>query len=257
MATSDRDTMTLIGQDHDDGTGVYIEARVLVTDRGGLTDTASVAMFPEVDLEPGPLTVSPSSPGTLAPARYTFAVHNHGSLSAPLSRWQLLVGDLVLAQGDAPVPARDSIVVAATLEPRLAAGDFDLRVTLDTLNAVVETREDNNGLTRPLRVVPGGDPPPPGSSASAVVLSSAIPSPSRGGVQLHLELPDRRHVDFQIVDLLGRVIWSDAAREMEAGVWELDWPGQARGMGQVRSGIYLARVRAGRETLTRRLVIVQ
>ena len=45
--------------EYEDGTGTWLEVRLYVTDNGGLSDTTSVNLYPEVDLDPSPITVTP------------------------------------------------------------------------------------------------------------------------------------------------------------------------------------------------------
>lgn len=162
---ADSAVATYLGENHDDGTGVWIDNRLIVTDTGGLSDTTDVHLFPEIDLRPEAAHSSPSTPGTTAPALYRFVLHNDGRMPAPLSHWVLRGDNTVLAQGDTLVGARDSLTVLAWGPPALPAGSHVLRVTADTLSAtpVVETNEANNAAVRTMAVVdgPGPDEFPP------------------------------------------------------------------------------------------------
>jgi glucose/arabinose dehydrogenase len=152
---SDSATAFMIGADEDDGTGVWWRIRVAVTDSGGLADSASVDLFPEVDLEPSVVSTQPGTPGTTAPATWRFRLRNLGRLPAPYSRWRLIAGANLLAEGDTLVPALDSVTVAVTLPPALAPGTWDVRAVADTLAGVVETDETNNAATCRITVVEG------------------------------------------------------------------------------------------------------
>ncbi|HYM79932.1 MAG TPA: PQQ-dependent sugar dehydrogenase [Candidatus Limnocylindria bacterium] len=156
-------TASYQAEHHDDGTGVHERIRLIVTDREGLRDTAAVSIYPEVDLEPSALVTTPSQPGTTAPATYRFKLYNRGRMLAPISRWRLVADATLLAEGDAVVPALDSLTVILNLPPALAAGSYDLRVALDSLAAVVETSETNNAAMRRMTVIdgPGPDELPP------------------------------------------------------------------------------------------------
>jgi glucose/arabinose dehydrogenase len=147
-----------IADNHDDGTGVFDEIRLIVTDTGAKKDTARVFIYPEIDLEPSAVTVVPSSPGTTASAEYSFWIRNRGRMPAPLSRWRLTADNTLLAQGDIIVPARDSVFVSQVVMPTLAQGTYTLRLKADSLAAVVETNELNNAVARPMTVVPGNGP---------------------------------------------------------------------------------------------------
>src|SRR6185503_16625191 len=77
---ADGPSMSFVGENHDDGTGVFLRALLIVTDTGGLKDTTSVDLFPEIDLEPSVVTTTPGTPGTTAPATWRFAIVNHGGM---------------------------------------------------------------------------------------------------------------------------------------------------------------------------------
>jgi hypothetical protein len=147
-----------MADNHDDGTGVFDEIRLIVTDTGNKKDTTRVNIYPEIDLQPSAVVTVPSTPGTTAPAEYSFWIHNRGRMPAPNSRWRLIAGNTLLAQSDVIVPALDSVFVGQIVPPTLAAGTYTLRVKVDSLGAVVETNEANNAVARPLTVVPGNGP---------------------------------------------------------------------------------------------------
>lgn len=178
--SADSTVLSFTPENHDDGTGVWFLARHLVTDTGGLRDTAIVRLFPETDLRVTSATTFPSMPGTTAPATWRVTIANAGRMPAPFSRWRLVSDAAVLAEGDTLVPALDSVVVTRVLAPTLAAGSRTVRATADTLRAVVETNESNNGLTRSITVVAGDGPDetPPvfthGPSAAPAGVQAAI-----------------------------------------------------------------------------------
>jgi hypothetical protein len=180
---------SFVGHNHDDGTGVHLEAVLIVTDGGGLTDTSRVRIYPEVDLQPTPVAVTPETPGTATNAEYRFWIRNHGRMPSKISRWALAAGAYVLAQGDTVVPARDSVEIVVDVPPMLPAGSYTLRARVDSLETVHETSESNNAAHRALVVVPGsivgvGDGVP-----ANLALAGPFPNPSRGKVGLDLGLP--------------------------------------------------------------------
>ncbi|HET7224378.1 MAG TPA: PQQ-dependent sugar dehydrogenase [Candidatus Eisenbacteria bacterium] len=154
-----------IGMNHDDGTGVWIENRLIVTDRGGLADTAVAAIYPEIDFQPTSLAPVPHTPGTTAPALYQFMLRNNGRMPSPYTHWVLTGDTSVVAQGDTLVGPLDSILVQRWGPPVLPAGGHTLHLAVDTLSLwpAHETDETNNDLTRGETVVtgPGPDEFPP------------------------------------------------------------------------------------------------
>jgi PKD repeat protein len=153
-------TSSYIGEDHDDGTGVYDELLFIAGDTGGLKDTARVNIYPEVDLSPSALAVAPAAPTTATPLQITFTIGNSGRLPAPYTRWRLRAGNTLLAERDTLVPALSSVNVTAFVPPTLAAGTYALRVRVDTLGTCFETNETNNAQTIPLVIGPGPNRPP-------------------------------------------------------------------------------------------------
>ncbi len=252
---ADGDSASLVMMDDDDGTAIRVEARLYVTDQGGLADTAVVNLFPEADLEPSPVTVTPAVPVTTGPAQYRFRIRNGGRLPAHISRWRLVANATTLAEGDTVVAALDSVTVTRLLPPILAAGDYDLRVVVDTLGTLVETDETNNTRTRPLTVFDGPTDVP--LTHGRFSLSSAFPSPSPGATSLVLELPRASRLEFAIYDLDGREVYREPERAAPAGRWTLRWPGLTRGGERARPGVYLARVVVDGTSLVRRFAVVR
>ena len=63
-------------------------------------------------------------------------------------------------------------------------------------------------------------------------------------------------MSFSVYDLLGREVWSEHG-ERPAGASMLRWPLTAADGTRVPSGLYLARVRRGTETVTTRFVVAR
>jgi glucose/arabinose dehydrogenase/PKD repeat protein len=243
-------------ENHEDGSGTWYEIALRVTDDGGLAHTATVAIYPEVDLEPSAVTFFPPSPTDQYPTEYSFWLHNRGRMPAPLSRWRLRVDGTTIAEGDSVVPALDSVQVTRTLPASFPVGTYALRVTGDTLEAVVETDETNNGRTQTMMVHPAdplGVPPPP----QALALALPRPNPSRGAVTISLALPMAARVSLRIVDLQGRLVWKKDEQTLEAGRWPLVWPGRDLDGVPARSGIYLAEVRVDGGRYVRRMALLR
>jgi glucose/arabinose dehydrogenase len=236
---------TYVVPDHADANGIWYEIVLRVTDTTGLADTTRVAVFPEVDLAPGPVTINPPTPDTTTPAEYRFTIHNGGRMLAPTSRWRLVAGSVLLAEGDATIPPLDSLPVSILVPPSLAEGEHTLRLVVDTLGAVVETREDNNATTRPLIMHAGNGRGvlPAKSLPRELAVSHAYPSPVRGTASLALALPRAAEVEFSVHDLQGRRIWGQALREYPPGEPVLTWEGRLDAGGEAPPGIYLARVK--------------
>jgi glucose/arabinose dehydrogenase len=94
-------------------------------------------------------------------------------------------------------------------------------------------------------------------NAASLRLSEAAPLPSRGSVTLTLTLPSPARVTFEICDLAGRRVWAAPATNVAAGERLLAWDGRDAQGRALPAGLYLARVSAGDERLTRRIVVVR
>jgi len=159
-------------EDHDDGSGVWYETRLIVTDSGGLKDTTSILLFQDADLEPVAITTVPDPPVAGQPMEVRFHLANRGTLTASRSRWVLTMDGAPLAEGDTVVTSLDSVLVSvATTAP--AAGVHVLRARADSLGTVVETDEGNNLATLFIEVgEPQANTPP--VAAIAAPLDSAF-----------------------------------------------------------------------------------
>ncbi|HKQ57364.1 MAG TPA: PQQ-dependent sugar dehydrogenase [Candidatus Eisenbacteria bacterium] len=238
---------------HADQTGVWYEIELRVTDSGGLSDTARVTIYPEVDLVPGAIVVD-SKPGTSQPVGFHFSITNIGRVVSRTSRWRLIADETLLDEGDVTVRGWSTVSISSTIQPVLPPGDHTLRLVVDTLGVVVETNETNNAVTQQLtieglRAVAGGEQGLP----KTLALSNAYPSPSDGRVSLRLDLPRAARVTFSVHDLQGRRVWGGAERRYEAGRWVLDWAGGQEGGARVPSGVYLARISVDGRTFVRRI----
>ena len=255
LSEQDGDTTHIITENHDDGTGVYLLLRYIVTDTGGLKDTAVVHVFPENDLQPTPVTIMPNDVTRGASALFRFGIVNHGRLPARIMHWTLRAGNTALAEGDTIVAALDSVEFRRNLQIGLAPGDYDLRLTVDTLGVVVETNENNNSVTRTMTVF--GTPLAVGDGPLSLSLSNPWPNPTSGRARLALTLPASSRVGFTVLDVAGRVVWAEPERTMAPGLVNLEWDGRRDGGTAVHAGLYLARVTVDGRPMLRRFAIIR
>jgi glucose/arabinose dehydrogenase len=240
----------MIGENHDDGTGVFMRILLIVTDRGGKKDTATVSMYPEINLRPAELVSVPSLLHAGLPAEFSFALENTGRMPSPQVHWMLHTNEGLIAEGDTLVPALDRVVVTRTRSAP-SAGPHTLSVVVDSAAAIVETDEADNHVQRSVvveaAVLAAGDEP------AVLSLSAARPNPTTSATHLQLDLPAATTVDFDVFDLQGRRVWGAPSRRLAAGRWDLTWPGS----GPARPGMYLAVVNAGERSFLRRIVRVR
>ncbi len=258
--TSTLPTCKYVMINHDDGTGCYFVWKLKVTDTGNLTTRDSVYVFPEIDLSPSPISLTPANPVNTQPTVLSFRERNLGRMPSHYHHWVLLLDGAIAAQGDTLEAGSDSCAFVWASPAPLAAGNHVARVVLDTLSNAgfsspnVETNENNNASTLSFSVAATlavGDGAP-----RALALSNAWPNPAVGRASFALELPAPASVDLAIHDLQGRAVWHQGARSLGAGRWPLEWPGTDASGSRAAAGVYMARVRVNGQELTRRFVLL-
>jgi hypothetical protein len=214
---------SLIGQNHDDGTGVWMEGFFIVTDTGGMADTSVVHLYPDIDVTPSAFTTDPALVRAGGSAAYQVTIVNRGRMPCPIVHWQVVVGATTVAEGDTVVPALDSVQVSRSFPTALPPGAYEVSLVVDSLNTVVESNEANNRGLGTLTVVPVLDAP--GDVPLSLALSGPVPNPSTHGSRLSLTLPSASPVAFEVFDLQGRSVWRAPRRSFPAGRWEIRSPG--------------------------------
>jgi glucose/arabinose dehydrogenase len=248
---SDNRNDVFLPESHEDGTGTWLETRLVVTDGGGLMDTASVALWPEVDLDPSPVTVTPDPARRIDVNQFTFKLRNYGRMLSRRSHWALLAGSTLLAEGDTLVAALDSLTLSVPVDIFLGSGAYPLRVVSDTLGVVNELNETNNVKMRTLTVLDGPVAVQPSVPAFAS-LSAGVPNPTRRTTRFWLALPRSEQVSMVVHDVQGRRVWSGAPREYGPGRWELVWDARDQ-----PPGVYLLQMDAGLRRWIRRIAVIR
>ena len=108
-------------------------------------------------------------------------------------------------------------------------------------------------LLRPEEII-GADT---GSKASVFALGQNHPNPFNPSTRIDFSTDERTHVTLEVYDVSGRLIRTLVSREMEAGVHWAEWDGQDEQGGEVASGTYLIRLRAGEKTQGRKAVLLK
>ena len=109
-----------------------------------------------------------------------------------------------------------------------------------------------------LIVNPGGATPAPLPLPRHLVVHAPMPNPFNPQVTLRFELP--RHTDvavLEIFDVAGRRVRSISAASLAPGAHEFTWNGTDDGGQRMSSGMYIARLRAGDELATQRMMMVE
>lgn len=147
VMTSEAAVDSFIAENHDDGTGISLLVRLIVTDPRNASDTVQVVIHPGLNLAPTGLTLFPKRPTGSGPTTIAFTLANDGSMPAPRSRWRLRLDGAVVAEGDTLVGKRDSVRIERTLPP-VSEAPHVVRVEADVLGETFETDETDNMLER-------------------------------------------------------------------------------------------------------------
>jgi glucose/arabinose dehydrogenase len=93
-----------------------------------------------------------------------------------------------------------------------------------------------------------------GAGGARTAFGAPRPNPSTGSVAFTLTLGAAGPVSFEVLDLAGRVLWRESARDLPAGEHALTWPGTDADGRAAAPGVYLARARTTNGEWLRRCV---
>jgi subtilisin-like proprotein convertase family protein len=88
-------------------------------------------------------------------------------------------------------------------------------------------------------------------------LAANYPNPFNPQTSIRYELPRAGRVDLAVFDLSGRRITTLVAGQQPAGRHRVTWLGQGSDSRPVASGVYVYRLRAGGQTLTRKMTLLK
>ena len=97
----------------------------------------------------------------------------------------------------------------------------------------------------------------PGAASLVLTLDAVRPNPASGPAQISFSLPATGAATIELYDVAGRLLrqWSWAS--LPAGRHEIQWDGTTADGRQAAPGVLLYRLRAGGQTVERRLVHLQ
>jgi photosystem II stability/assembly factor-like uncharacterized protein len=100
----------------------------------------------------------------------------------------------------------------------------------------------------PIRVV---------TDEAELALLPNVPNPFNPSTRIRYVLPTRANVRVTIYDVAGRPVATLVDREQAPGQYDVEWNGTDAGGSRVASGIYLARIEAGKRALSRKMVLLK
>jgi hypothetical protein len=120
------------------------------------------------------------------------------------------------------------------------------------------TAIDAHGNESPAALVqPTGTLGVGGGDARVFFLAAPQPNPARSGTTLRYGLASPARVRLALYDAAGRLVRMLADGPREAGEQAVRWDGRDDGGRAIAPGLYLARLSAGAQTITRRLVVFE
>lgn len=90
-----------------------------------------------------------------------------------------------------------------------------------------------------------------------LTLFQNFPNPFNPQTTIKFYLPEGKSVRLDIYDVCGRRIAALAARDFPKGLTVLTWDGTNASGGAVASGIYYYRLRAGKETISKKMILLR
>jgi hypothetical protein len=88
-------------------------------------------------------------------------------------------------------------------------------------------------------------------------LNGIYPNPFNPNTTIEYSLPARCHVRLEIYDITGRLVAVLRDEIEDAGIHKLTWDGRAGNGRTVSSGVYFCRLKAGKNTISRKLVLTR
>jgi flagellar hook assembly protein FlgD len=93
--------------------------------------------------------------------------------------------------------------------------------------------------------------------AAGLTLYQNRPNPFNPATEISYYLPSAGRVVIEIFDVAGRRVRMLVNGPQHAGRYSVEWTGQDNSGRRVASGIYFCRLSAGKETLTRKMVLMR
>jgi hypothetical protein len=93
--------------------------------------------------------------------------------------------------------------------------------------------------------------------AARLQLGKVIPNPTNGETRIEYTLPESRNVTLRAYNSTGQLVRELVNGKVEAGQWAVTWNGRDGSGQRVPGGIYVLRLSAGKESLSKRMVLLR
>jgi flagellar hook assembly protein FlgD len=91
----------------------------------------------------------------------------------------------------------------------------------------------------------------------AIDLCNIYPNPSKANTTILYSLKETEHISIKIYDLQGNLINTLLVKKQTPGRYQIMWNGTDKNKKEVNSGLYLVRLQAGRQLMTRLVEIIK
>jgi hypothetical protein len=95
------------------------------------------------------------------------------------------------------------------------------------------------------------------SANPALMLNQNYPNPFNPATTIKYYVPEHCHVLLEIFNVSGKRVAILIDESQEKGQYSIDWNGQDQSGYPVSSGTYFYRLRAGKETIARKMVLLR
>jgi hypothetical protein len=113
---------------------------------------------------------------------------------------------------------------------------------------VAVDRDGSETYSAPVRVT---------TSTAQLELLPNVPNPFNPSTTIRYVLPSQEHVRVTIYDVSGRAVTTLVDQEETAGAYDVEWKGTDAADTRVSSGVYWARILAGKQSLSRKMVLLK
>ena len=96
-----------------------------------------------------------------------------------------------------------------------------------------------------------------GQGPAALSLAQNAPNPFRGATSVRFAVPQSGPVSLEVYNVAGRKVADLVTGALDAGAYTVSWDGRDRDGSRVASGVYLYRLNAGGETLSKEMVFLR
>jgi len=97
----------------------------------------------------------------------------------------------------------------------------------------------------------------PEHKPESFVLSNPYPNPFNSGTAIEFDLPEAAQVNLLIYDIMGREVCTLMDKYMQAGRYSVVWDGRNESNDEISTGVYFARLQAGRTSSTKKMILLK